>query len=118
MFPNVGSEFSVSWLPALGEYAAVYSEGIGGRILVRLSPTQTGPWGEAFEIYRCPEMGWSPKVFCYAAKAHPELTSAPNELVITYAANSWNFWDLFNDARLYWPRFLRVTLKADRQSQF
>ena len=114
VFPNVGSEFSVSWLPALGQYAAVYSEGIGGRILVRLSPALSGPWGNAFEVYRCPEMNWSPKVFCYAAKAHPELAKAPNELVITYAANSWNFWDLFNDPRLYWPRFIRVTLKADR----
>jgi hypothetical protein len=61
-------------------------------------------------VYRCPEMNWSPKVFCYAAKAHPELTSAPDELLISYAANSWNFWDLFNDARLYWPRFVRVKL--------
>jgi hypothetical protein len=113
VFPNVGSEYSVSWLPALKRYAAVYSEGIFGRILVRLSPAITGPWGDAFEVYRCPEMGWSPKVFCYAAKAHPELTTAPDELLITYAANSWNFWDLFNDPRLYWPRFLRVTLKPD-----
>jgi hypothetical protein len=113
VFPNVGSEYSVSWLAALKQYAAVYSEGIGGRILVRLSPAITGPWGDAFEVYRCPEMGWSPKVFCYAAKAHPELATAPDELLITYAANSWNFWELFNDPRLYWPRFLRVTLKPD-----
>ena len=45
VFPNVGSEFSVSWLPGRKEYAAVYSEGIGGKILVRLAPALTGPWG-------------------------------------------------------------------------
>jgi hypothetical protein len=36
--------------------------------------------------------------------------SAPDELLITYAANSWNFWGLFNDPRLYWPRFVRVNV--------
>ena len=110
VFPNVGSEFSVSWLPALKRYAAVYSDGIFGRILVRLAPAITGPWGEAFEVYRCPEMNWPTKAFCYAAKAHPEFAENPDELLITYAANAWNFWDLFSEPRLYWPRFVRVRL--------
>ncbi len=110
VFPHVGSEFSVSWLPARKEYAAVYSEGIGGKILLRLAPALTGPWDDPVQVYRCPEMNWSPRVFCYAAKAHPELTSVPDELLITYAANSWSFWDLFKDARLYWPQFVRVNL--------
>jgi hypothetical protein len=110
VFPNLGSEFSVSWLPARKAYAAVYSEGIGGRILLRLAPALAGPWGDPVQVFRCPEMDWSPRVFCYAAKAHPELTSAPGELLITYAANSWNLGDLCNDARLYWPRFVLVNL--------
>jgi hypothetical protein len=110
VFPNVGSEFSVSWLPARKAYAVVYSQGIGGKILIRLAPDLAGPWGEALEVFRCPEMDWPSKAFCYAAKAHPELTSAPDELLITYAANSWDFWNLFKDARLYWPRFVRVKL--------
>jgi hypothetical protein len=113
VFPNVGSEFSVSWLPARKAYAAVYSEGIGGKILIRLAPALVGPWGNAREVYRCPEMEWSSKAFCYAAKAHPELASGPDELLITYAANSWDFWNLFKDARLYWPRFVRVELSPN-----
>jgi hypothetical protein len=113
VFPNVGSEFSVSWLSGRKSYAAVYSEGIGGRIVVRLAPALAGPWGEPVEVYRCPEMDWPSKAFCYAGKAHPELTSAPDELLITYAANAWDFWDLFKDARLYWPRFVRVKLEAN-----
>ena len=64
-------------------------------------------------VYRCPEMDWPSKAFCYAAKAHPELASAPDELLITYAANSWEFWNLFKDARLYWPRFVRVKLSPN-----
>ena len=114
LFPNVGSEFSVSWLPGRRACAVVYSDGISGRILVRLAPALTGPWGKPIQVYRCPELDWSSKAFCYAAKAHPELTSAPDELLITYAANSWDFWTLFKDARLYWPRFVRVNLTADR----
>jgi hypothetical protein len=113
VFPHVGSEFSVSWLPGRKAYAAIYSEGIGGKILVRLAPALAGPWGEALEVYRCPEMGWPSKAFCYAAKAHPELSNAPDELLITYAANSWDFWNLFKDARLYWPRFVRVSLSIN-----
>jgi hypothetical protein len=103
----------VSWLPGRKAYAAVYSEGIGGKILVRLAPALAGPWGEPIQLYRCLEMDWPTKAFCYAAKAHPEMTSKPDELLITYAANAWNFWDLFKDARLYWPRFVRVSLGAN-----
>jgi hypothetical protein len=110
IFSNVGSEFSVSWLPGRREYAAVYSDGIGGNILVRLAPGLTGPWGNPNQVFHCPEMDWPTKAFCYAAKAHPELATAPDELLITYAANAWDFWDLFKDARLYWPRFVRVNL--------
>ena len=113
VFPNVGSELSVSWLAARKKSAAVYSEGIGGRIVIRLAPAPAGPWGDPALVYRCPEMNWTPKAFCYAAKAHPELTSAPDELLISYAANAWDFWDLFKDARLYWPRFLRVKLGSN-----
>jgi hypothetical protein len=113
VFSDLGSEFSVSWLPARKEYAAVYSEGIGGRIVIRLAPALAGPWCNPVLVYQCPEMKWSPQIFCYAAKAHPELTSAPDELLITYAANSWSFEDLSHDARLYWPRFLRVKLNPN-----
>jgi len=113
VFPNLGSEYSVSWLPAQKAYAAVYSEGIGGRIVLRLAPALAGPWSRPVLVYRCPEMDWPSKAFCYAAKAHPELTSAPDELLITYAANAWDFGDLFKDARLYWPRFVRVKLSPN-----
>jgi hypothetical protein len=113
VFPNVGSEFSVSWLPARKAYAALYSEGISGKILLRLAPALAGPWGDPVLVYRCPEMDWPSKAFCYAAKAHPELTSTPDELLITYAANAWDFWNLFKDARLYWPRFVRLKLSPN-----
>jgi hypothetical protein len=107
VFAGVASEFSLSYQPAIKQYVAVYMEGgIFGTILLRLAPE--GPWSEPRRVYRCPEQDGPLKNFCYAAKAHPELPAAPDELLITYAVNSWDFWNLFKEARLYWPRFVRL----------
>ncbi|HUC83726.1 MAG TPA: hypothetical protein VL970_00930, partial [Candidatus Acidoferrales bacterium] len=56
-----------------------------------------------------PEAKWGKDVFCYTAKAHPMLSSSGDELLLTYAANSFEFSNVLNDARLYWPRFVRLT---------
>jgi predicted transcriptional regulator YdeE len=109
----MATEYSVSWLPGVKKYAAVTSESLSGTIKLRLSPTPIGPWEKPSQIFECPELKWPDKAFCYAAKAHPELATAPDELVITYAANSWEFAQLFKDARLYWPRFIRMDVGAE-----
>jgi hypothetical protein len=105
------AECSVSFLPVLNKYVLVYTTGIWGQIVMRTAPAPTGPWSEPTTLFRAPEMQWSPKVFSYAGKAHPEL-AGPDELIITYAANSFDFWELIKDARLYWPRFVRVELAS------
>ena len=51
-------------------------------------------------------------IFCYAAKGHPELSLTPDELIITYVANSTDFYKMAADARLYRPRFIRVRFKG------
>src|SRR5581483_9890843 len=84
---------------------------------LRLAATPIGPWGEPSLIYECPEQSWPEKVFCYSAKAHPELAGAADELIVTYAANSWEFANVMRDARLYWPRFVRVKLDALKQRE-
>ncbi len=113
LFANVGSEFSVTRLPGDGKFVAVYSEGLGGKILMRMASEPTGPWSEPQLIYVCPEISWPTKAFCYAARVHPELTTGRDDVLITYAANSWNFWDLFSEPRLYWPRFVRYRISAE-----
>ena len=106
---HVASEYSVSWLPAARQYVLICTEnGLSDKIMLRTAPQPWGPWNLATVIYRCPEVTWGGKVFCYAAKAHPMLARTPDELIVTYAANSYAFADLTRDARLYWPRFLRV----------
>jgi len=110
MFSNVATEYSVSYIPGIKQYAAVYTEGgLYGKIIVRLSPKPEGPWGPPITVYECPDKDWHEKTYSYAAKAHPELSDSPNELIVTYATNSMHFPDLFDDARLYWPRFVRLT---------
>ncbi|MFC1896032.1 DUF4185 domain-containing protein [Thermodesulfobacteriota bacterium] len=107
---DMANEYSVSFLPALGEYVAVYSEsGLSRNIVARRAPMPWGPWGEAEFLYRCPEPDWEQGVFCYAAKAHAALSSSPAELIVSYVASATDIGQLEDDARLYRPRFLRVS---------
>lgn len=110
---NVPHEYSVSYLPALKKYVLVYSQdGLSRNILARLSAEPQGPWSDPIQLYQCPEADWDTSIFCYAAKAHAILASYPDELVITYIANSVDFNKIENDARLYRPRFLRATFSS------
>lgn len=111
MASGLANECSVSYLPRRKHYVAVYTEGgLSPRILARTAPSPVGPWSAPTVLYRCPEAGWDRNIICYAAKAHPDI-SAPDELLITYVANSLDFWQVARDARLYWPRFVQVNLK-------
>jgi len=105
-------EYSVSYLAGLKQYVTVYSQdGLSKDILARLSAEPYGPWSDPIRIFQCPEAERDHSVFCYAAKAHAILAHKPDQLIITYIANSVDFNKTANDARLYHPRFLRVTFK-------
>jgi hypothetical protein len=109
---DVAGEFSVAYQPAVDRYVLVYTEGgLSENIALRLSPQPQGPWGAAVRVYRCPEAAWDSKIFCYAGKGHPEIPSGPQDLIVTYVANSTDFARLASDARLYRPRFIKVTFK-------
>jgi hypothetical protein len=110
---DMASECSVSYLPGLRRYLLVYTEGgLSRRVLARSARAPWGPWSAPRLVYECPEAGWDRRIFCYGAKAHPEL-AAGDELVISYVANSFDFWQVAADARLYWPRFIRVQVRPD-----
>ncbi len=106
---DLANEYSVSYLAALEEYVAVYSaEGLSKNIVARFAPNPWGPWSEPEVLYECPEASRSADIFCYAAKGHPELSPAPDEIIVTYIASSMDFEKIAADAKLYRPRFLRV----------
>jgi hypothetical protein len=106
---GMASEYSVSWLPASRRFVLICTEnGLSEKIVARTATEPWGPWSAAAVVYRCPEAKWGKGIFCYAAKAHPKLSSKPDELIVTYAANAFEIAQVLNDARLYWPRFVRV----------
>ncbi len=110
LFDGAATEMSVSFLPARNRFVAVYTYcGLGREIVGRLARSPEGPWGKPMTLYSCPEGAWSEQYFCYAGKAHPEFARGANELVVTYAVNSWDLEALERDLRIYWPRFVRVT---------
>jgi hypothetical protein len=109
IFTEAPPEGSVRWLPELRRFVAVYSPDIFGDIVMRTAESPAGPWRDRRVVCHCDEGKLSRAFYCYAGKMHPEL-SRPGELIVTYAVNSNDFSDLFNDARIYWPRFVRLNL--------
>ena len=107
---HIASEYSVSFLPKLGQYLLVYTDrGLSPKIQARTAQTPWGNWSAPTTIYQCPEMAKDKNVFCYAAKAHPE-EGVGDAVVISYVANSYDFSQVIADASLYWPRFICVPL--------
>ena len=109
---GMASECSVTYLPGFKRYVLVYTEGGLSARNSRSTASPWGPWSAATVLYQCPESGWDKRIFCYAAKAHPTLAGG-DEAVISYVANSFDFWQVAADARLYWPRFIRVPLSRE-----
>lgn len=105
---RMGFEFSVSFQPQKNKFVLINCDlGLSRDISIQYSDSLSGNWTAPVSIYQCPEPAWGSKIFCYAAKGHPEL-SANNELIITYVANSTDLNDIINDARLYWPRYIKI----------
>jgi hypothetical protein len=107
---RASNELSVTPLPD-GRYAMVFqTDGIGTAVGLRLSNHPQGPFGPVIKLYECQEPKIAKNIMVYNAKAHSNL-SQPNELLISYNVNSFDFW---NDVKiypnLYRPRFIRVKL--------
>jgi hypothetical protein len=110
---DMANEYSVSYLEALKKFIVVYSESSHPQnIAARFASDPWGPWSDPVKLYQCPEVSRAEDILCYAAKGHPELSAAPDELIITYVANSTDFYKMAADARLYRPRFIRARFKG------
>ena len=102
----VSNELSVTPLPD-GRYALIFQVmGLSDKVGMRIGESPVGPFGEIQEIWRTPEADQG--LFCYNAKAHPNL-SRPGELLISYNTITLDFWnDIQKDAHIYRPRFVRL----------
>jgi hypothetical protein len=105
---HYGAEYSVSFHPFLNKFITVYTElGMSDKIMLRTAANPEGPWSEQIEIYKAPETGWSKNYFCYAGRAHIEL-SGLNDLLVSYVCNSFDFAEMVSDTRIYRPKFIRI----------
>lgn len=106
---DVGFDLSVSYLPSVNKYVLVTTAGgLSADITMQYADSAWGNFGPAITVYTCPEVKWGNNIFCYAGKAHPEISTS-NQLIVTYASNSNNLDDIVNNAGLYWPRFVPVS---------
>lgn len=107
---RASNELSVSPLKD-GRYAMVFqTDGIGTTVGLRLSNHPEGPFGPIIKLWECQEPNIAKNFFVYNAKVHTNL-SMPNELLISYNVNSFDFWrDILVYPNLYRPRFIRVKL--------
>lgn len=106
---RVSSEFSVSPLPD-GRYILVFQlDTLSDKVAVRYADSPVGPWSDYTVIYTAPETSISPNVYTYNAKAHPHLSS-PDQLLISYNVNTFDFLEHFTNADIYRPRFIWLPL--------
>jgi hypothetical protein len=107
----VSNELSVTPLPD-GRYALIFQVmGLSDKVGMRIGDSPVGPFGDIQEIWRTPEADEG--LFCYNAKAHPNL-SKPGELLISYNTITLDFWnDIQKDAYIYRPRFIRLKWLAE-----
>lgn len=87
----------------------VQDDFFGAAIKIYQSDSPVGPWSNPITIYETPETGAdNGNIFTYNAFAHPHIVHPDKGMLVTYSVNTYNFFDLFQDARLYRPRYFWV----------
>ena len=87
-----------------------------------LADSPSGPWMRN-HIYNIPApYNDTSKLFCYAAKAHPELErTGENELVFSFICNAFDVDTLFLPGQAtvaYLPLMMRVAIQWARDPQY
>ena len=107
------NEFSVDRITTGNEnnFVMIQSDSaFQNQIWLRTAIRPEGPWSQPVLIYTANGARNCKGCFAYAARAHLCL-SAPGELLVSYVINSSDFNVLVNNADIYQPRFIRVSLK-------
>ena len=90
-FLPVNSECSVHYEPAWKLYTCFTYDVITPEIFLTTARDVTGPWSKTEPIYRIPECNrFSFPLMAYAVRQHPELSTRPGEVILTYATNVAN----------------------------
>jgi hypothetical protein len=111
---HMSPDLSASYMPELKKYLMVYTEGdVGSRVVARTAPSPIGPWSESEILHTCRDAYGDQRLYCYAGKAHPSLSS-DGKLVISYLTSSVDTWQVATDVRLFWPKFASVGIREAR----
>jgi hypothetical protein len=110
------TETDIQYIPEWGLYLATTYDTATSDICITVAPDLTGPWSQPVSIYKAPEVKSVPiSVNSYAARPHPEFSTKPGEIIISYATNlgGWDLNPLFtkDGSEVYFPRFIRVQLE-------
>jgi Domain of unknown function (DUF4185) len=110
------SEMSVRYHPELKKWIAVMVDPqiFSDKVILRTSPSMTGPWTDGDVIYRIPivqksDPKYDPDTFCYAGKEHPEFEK-PGELLFTYVCNTMKPKKLTAETNIYFPQVVRMPM--------
>ena len=111
LFEDAAPEMSVTQACGLPGLWAIYSpKGLSSDILARHADRPEGPWSAPILLFHCPESDSNPSIFCYGAKAHPELTTCAGEFVVSYCLNLKQFKQHQTNPTIYFPHFIRVKI--------
>ncbi len=106
---EVSNELSVTQLSD-GRYAMVYQyQTFSPTIAIKIAERPEGPYSDMISLYNVSnDIEQNKNIFPYNAKVHSVL-SKPNELIISYNVNSFDFFkDIYTYPNHYRPRFIRV----------
>jgi len=77
---------------------------LGRRIFLYTADSPLGPWRNKQVVYNTPEAVGD--IWTYNSFAHPEIIHPTKGILVSYCVNSFDFLDVFEDARNYRPRFI------------
>eukprot|EP00615_Pteridomonas_danica_P013652 CAMPEP_0114336662 /NCGR_PEP_ID=MMETSP0101-20121206/5863_1 /TAXON_ID=38822 ORGANISM="Pteridomonas danica, Strain PT" /NCGR_SAMPLE_ID=MMETSP0101 /ASSEMBLY_ACC=CAM_ASM_000211 /LENGTH=136 /DNA_ID=CAMNT_0001468673 /DNA_START=120 /DNA_END=527 /DNA_ORIENTATION=+ len=112
LFEHAAPETSLEWNDYMQRWFTLIIP-FGGDLQIRTAKNVTGPWSHPKSIYTFPEPWSSDDVFTYSPKHHKELTTEPNELLITFMSNTDSDDDDFftmDTAGVYVPQAIRVII--------
>ena len=120
-FLPINSECVVHFEPAWNLYTCFTYDAFSPEIYLTVAKDLTGPWSKPAPIYWVPEHHqFSFPIISYAVRQHPELSTKPGEVILSYATNvpgsmKEHFTEEGKD--LYMHRFLRVQLELNSNRQ-
>jgi hypothetical protein len=106
--------------PGTTESGLYYDESIGRYVTGTMEPftphmylataeNLTGPW-ILQHVYDIPQLldRDDDNHHAYTPRVHPHLSPRPGVVIMTYVSNTQDFWSMFGDMEIYYPRFVRV----------